>query len=217
MASLSDLYNPTAPSGPMSQADVELASSDARTDAGLAQSRLQSNFANRFLPDLSHRYAARGTFYGGQLGVQADRAKEDVANQSGDIQRALDRQLAALRRSGIMAATGVALGGANGGGAVGAGPQPQISQPSPPPQAQTPPPAEPTYTAQPYEPAGLGGLPTFSAEHLAANGMAGARQSGGWWQGDRLINGTFIMPDGSFRDLSGPVTLSDLAALGIRS
>ena len=108
MASLTDLYSPGA-NAPAQLAGTALGASEARTDAGLSQSRLLSNYSQRSLPDLVNRYAARGTFYGGQAGVAADRLKEDTGNQVGDIQRMLDRQLAHLRRQGILAATGVAL------------------------------------------------------------------------------------------------------------
>lgn len=108
MASLTDLYAPGA-NAPAALAGLDLQASDARTDAGLSQSRLLRNYSDRNLPDLVNRYAARGTFYGGQAGVAADRLKEDTGNQYGDIQRLLDRQLANLRRQGILAATGVTL------------------------------------------------------------------------------------------------------------
>lgn len=108
MASLADLYSPGA-NAPASLSDLDIQASDARTDAGLSQSRLLRGYATRQLPDLVNRYAARGTFYGGQAGVAADRLKEDVTNQYGDVQRLLDRQLAGIRRAGILAATGVAI------------------------------------------------------------------------------------------------------------
>lgn len=108
MASLADLYAPGA-NAPSTLADTNIQAADARTDAGLAQSRLLRGFATRSLPDLVSRYAARGTFYGGQAGAAGDRLKEDVTNQYGDIQRLLDRQLAGLRRQGILAATGVSI------------------------------------------------------------------------------------------------------------
>lgn len=106
MAALTDFYTPGV-NAPGAFADLNIQASDARTDAGLSQSRLMRNFSERSLPDLVNRYAARGTFYGGQAGVAGDRLKEDVGNQYGDIQRALDRQLAHLRRQGVLAATGV--------------------------------------------------------------------------------------------------------------
>lgn len=89
--------------------DADLGGSLARTDAGLQQTRLLRNYATRSLPDLTHNYAAKGTFYGGSAGVAADRLKEDVGNQYGDVQRALDLKLAELRRQGILAATGVGI------------------------------------------------------------------------------------------------------------
>lgn len=108
MASLSSYYSTQGNAvGDIMNADQQ--GSDARTDAGLQQSRLLSRFSQRTLPDMRDRFASRGTLYGGQFGVQGDRAKEDTANQYGDVQRMLDRQLANLRRQGIMAATGVML------------------------------------------------------------------------------------------------------------
>lgn len=73
------------------------------------QSRLLSQFGNRALPDLNNAYAARGTFYGGSRSVAGQRATEDTMNQYGDLETNLQRTLAGLRRSGILAATGVAI------------------------------------------------------------------------------------------------------------
>lgn len=108
MASLSDIYSPGA-NTPAMLADLNIQAGDARTDAGLSQTRLMRNYSTRALPDLVNRYAARGTFSGGQAGVAGDRLKEDVGNQFGDIQRLLDRQLAHFRRQGVLAATGVSI------------------------------------------------------------------------------------------------------------
>lgn len=139
MASLADFYNPTASFTP-TIADIEMQSSDARNDAALAQSRNTDQYQKRMLPDLVNHYAARGTFYGGQAGVAADRLKDDVATQNGDIQRMLDRNLAALRRQGILAATGVALGQGSAAPAAAAEPtfsaQP-VAHASPPVDART--------------------------------------------------------------------------------
>lgn len=109
MASLSNFYS--APAGNVSQrlADYSLEGSDRATDTGLQQSRLMRDYSERYLPELVGGHAARGTFYGGQVGVQADRLKQDVGDQYGDLQRNLQRQLADLRRRGILAATGVVL------------------------------------------------------------------------------------------------------------
>lgn len=109
MASLNELYTTQGGGAISSLASLGLQASDARVDAGLAQSRLLRNYGQRMLPDLVNRHAAKGTFYGGQIGVQADRLKEDVGDEYGDIQRNLNRALADLRRRGILAATGVML------------------------------------------------------------------------------------------------------------
>jgi hypothetical protein len=110
MASLADYYKPpAAPNTAALQSAINLTASDARVDAGLAQSRLKSAYATRALPDLVNRYAARGTFSGGQARLQADRLKQDVANEQGDIQRQLNRTLATLRRQGVLATTGIGI------------------------------------------------------------------------------------------------------------
>lgn len=90
-------------------ANIGLEGSDMTADTGLAQTRLMRNYSTRMLPDLVNRYAAKGTFYGGQAGYQADQLKEDVGNQYGDLQRNLQRQLAGLRRAGVLAAMGVVI------------------------------------------------------------------------------------------------------------
>lgn len=110
MASLADFYQ--APSGtplPFTLANNALDASDATSDAGLQQSRLLRNYASRSLPDMVNRYSARGTVRGGQAGVMADRLKQDVGDQYGDIQIRLNRTLAGLRRAGVLATTGVSL------------------------------------------------------------------------------------------------------------
>lgn len=109
MASLSDYYQPPATPLPFTLANNALEAGDATADAGLAQSRALRNYGTRQLPDLVNRYSARGTVRGGMAGVMADRLKEDTGNQVGDIQRQLDRTLARLRRSGVLATTGVAV------------------------------------------------------------------------------------------------------------
>jgi hypothetical protein len=110
MASLRDFVTTQVSGNPaLSLADLGLQASDAATEAGLQQTRLMRDYSTRLLPDLINRHAARGTFYGGQVGLQADQLKEDVGNQYGDIQRRLQQQLADLRRRGILAATGVML------------------------------------------------------------------------------------------------------------
>lgn len=107
MASLSDFVS-TQGSGnaPQGLANFALDGSQSRIDAGLAQTRLLRQFSDRALPALVNRYAAKGTFYGGQAGVQSDQLKEDYTNDFGDIQRQLNARLADLRRQGILAATG---------------------------------------------------------------------------------------------------------------
>lgn len=107
MASLTDFTQ--APSTPIAftLGNLDLTGSDARQDAGLAQSRLLRDYSTRALPGLVNSEAYKGTFYGGQAGVRADQLKQDTGDQYGDITRSLDRQLAALRRAGVLAAAGV--------------------------------------------------------------------------------------------------------------
>lgn len=107
MASLGDFYTPTGPPAAKTLADNAISAGDATADAGLAQSRIMRNFGTRQLPDLLNRYSSRGTARSGWAGVMSDRLKEDASNQYGDVQRQLDRTLAGLRRSGVLAAGGL--------------------------------------------------------------------------------------------------------------
>lgn len=107
MASLSSYWSAPSGNAAKSLADINLQGSDLASDAGLAQSRILRDYSQRNLPALVNREAAKGTFYGGGAGRRADMLKEDTADAYGDITRNLSRQMANLRRSGIMAATGV--------------------------------------------------------------------------------------------------------------
>ena len=109
MGSISDFYTTQGGNVPGALANIGMSRSDAGIDAGLAQSRLLSNYSTRQLPGVVNSNAARGTFYGGSAGVEADRLKEDVGNQYVDIQQQLNRHLANLRRQGVLAATGMVL------------------------------------------------------------------------------------------------------------
>ena len=75
--------------------------------SGLERGRMRDIWQSRTLPDLSNRMASRGTYYGGQKNVMMERAREDKDWNMGNISRDLSLQLAGLRRSGILAATGV--------------------------------------------------------------------------------------------------------------
>lgn len=108
MASLSDIYAPTG-NAPLAIANNDLEAGQASEDAGIGQQRLLRNFSERQLPSLVNANAARGTFYGGQIGVQTDQLKQDVGDQYGDIQRRLNATLANLRRNSVLASMGIAL------------------------------------------------------------------------------------------------------------
>lgn len=109
MATLANLT--AAPATPLgfTLGNLDITGSNDRVDAGLAQSRLLRDYAQQTLPGIVNDAAAKGTFYGGQVGVRADQAKQGVADQSGDITMQLNRSLAALRRQGVLAASGVSL------------------------------------------------------------------------------------------------------------
>lgn len=109
MATLADFTAaPTTPLG-FTLGDLDLTGSNDRVDAGLAQTRLLRDFSQQTLPGIVNGAAANGTFYGGQVGVRADQAKQGVADQTGDITMQLNRSLAALRRQGVAAAAGVSF------------------------------------------------------------------------------------------------------------
>lgn len=109
MASLSDFA--PAPSTPIgfTLGDLDLQGSNDRVDAGLAQSRALRDYSQTTLPGIVNDAAAKGTFYGGQVGVRGDKAKQAVSDQVGDITMQLNRQLASLRRQGVLAASGISL------------------------------------------------------------------------------------------------------------
>lgn len=109
MASLMDFYQ--APQGqalPFQQADLSLSGSDARQDAGLAQSRTLRN-AGWAQTDLVNSESARGTARSGWAGIRSDRVKQQYGDEYGDVQRTLDKQLAGLRRAGVLAGIGVTI------------------------------------------------------------------------------------------------------------
>lgn len=108
MASLADMYRTQGSAIPTISGVLDQ-ESDLQTDAGLQLSRIGQQFAGRTLPGIIGAAASRGSLYGGQVGVRADTAKGAAAEQSADIQRLLARQLANLRRQGILAATGIGL------------------------------------------------------------------------------------------------------------
>lgn len=90
-------------------ADAGLQGNLATTDARTQEARNLYQFGTRTLPDLNSAYAAKGTFYGGSRSVAGGRAAEDLNNANADLEMNLARTLAGLRRSGILAATGVAV------------------------------------------------------------------------------------------------------------
>lgn len=110
MASLMDYYQaPTGTPAPFIQQQTAEAGSRAQTEAGLQQSRLQRNFAQRTLPQLASEEAAAGRFYSTGAQRRAAFATEDVGDATGDIQRKLAYTLADLTRNGVMAQLGVNL------------------------------------------------------------------------------------------------------------
>lgn len=109
MATLADFSAaPTTPLG-FTLGNLDIQGSNDRVDAGLAQSRLLRDYSQQTLPGIVNDAAAKGTFYGGQVGVRADLAKQNVSDQTGDITMQLNRSLAALRRQGVAAAAGISL------------------------------------------------------------------------------------------------------------
>lgn len=77
------------------------------TDTKLQQQRLQRNFQERKLPELMDYYSGRGTFFSGHSNLRAAQAGQDVADQSGDLERMLARQGADLARKRLLATAGV--------------------------------------------------------------------------------------------------------------
>lgn len=112
MPSLASYYTPPTGNTSALLASNNVESGLATTQAGLDTTRATRDFADITMPGLVNNAAASGDFYGGMLGHQADMAKRTLNDQvgaGGDIQNALNQKLADLRRSGILAATGVSL------------------------------------------------------------------------------------------------------------
>lgn len=109
MASLASFYQPPATNAPALLDSYNQSAGYATTQAGLEQSRGLRDYGNVTLPGIVNDAAARGTFFGGQVGVRADQAKQQQVDQYGDIQNTLNMKLADLRRQGILAATGISL------------------------------------------------------------------------------------------------------------
>lgn len=111
MASLADYYTPAGGGGralPFQLADIAIEEGNARTDAGLAQSRMGTMFG-RAQTDLVNAYSSRGTVRGGMAGVAADEQRADYDWQNADVSRQLDRQLSNLSRNRILATLGTMI------------------------------------------------------------------------------------------------------------
>ena len=76
-------------------------------DTKIQQQRLQRNFQERKLPELMDYYAGRGTFSSGHANLRAAQAGQDVADQTGDLERMLARQGADMARKRLLATAGV--------------------------------------------------------------------------------------------------------------
>ncbi len=109
MASVSDLYSSSSKSSqlPVDWVRGALNEGEAAADTGIGQARLLREFSTRTAPDLRNRFAARGTFFSGSTGVQMDRAKEDTANASADMDRMLARTRNQLQLNRFLAAIGL--------------------------------------------------------------------------------------------------------------
>lgn len=115
MASLSDMFQPSAVSPQFGIAEDNIQGGYAAQDAGLASGRLSQQYQYGMKQEASAE-AAKGSFYSGQAGVRADQAKLGYNNQQSDIQRQLQRTLADLARNRLYATLGVnAFGGYYGG------------------------------------------------------------------------------------------------------
>lgn len=109
MASLTDFYQPPATNAPALIDSLNESGAQATTQAALEQSRGLRDFSAITMPGIVNDAASRGTFYGGQVGVRGDLAKQQEVDQYGDIQNTLNMKLTDLRRQGILAATGISL------------------------------------------------------------------------------------------------------------
>lgn len=105
MASLADISSYA--SLPATFGSSQIDESDAGTEAGLQANKLQHLYNTRTIPAIRDRYASRGTFYSGSAGVAADRAREDLGYDQGDIQRTLTRTVSQLTRNRVLAAAGL--------------------------------------------------------------------------------------------------------------
>lgn len=110
MASLDSLFSggDSAPSG-FRLASLGTQASDLTEDAGIAQHRLLRNFGQFDLPDLTSRYASRGTFHSGMAGKAADKLRLGVSDQFGDLERRKSRGLSDIMTNSLLALTGYSV------------------------------------------------------------------------------------------------------------
>lgn len=103
MASLLDTYTSSLPTN-FASADAN--ADEAQDSANVNTARLTDAYQNRALPALRDRYAARGSFFSGHADLAAQQLNQDYQNQTGDIQRNLQRTLAGLAQRRVLATYG---------------------------------------------------------------------------------------------------------------
>ena len=108
MASLLDFYQAPQrqPTG-FSLADIVPQEQEVTTEGGIQSQRMLRDFSMYNLPDLTSRFASRGTFFSGGAGRAADRMRTGVTEGIGDIERATTGRLAELARARALAVAGV--------------------------------------------------------------------------------------------------------------
>lgn len=108
MASLNDFMS-SGPSPALTEESLLNKAGNASVDYGINASLLQRNYETRTLPDIVNRQAGRAAFFSSATGEFGDRAKEDYLTQQGQNDLSLQRTMADLTRSRILAQLGVSI------------------------------------------------------------------------------------------------------------
>ena len=114
MASLSDLsaiYSPPGPASGYKQADIAVATNVLNNQAGIGTERTLRNFNQFDLPDMLGGQAARGAFFSSGTEDKRSRLQAGAGDRLVDIELGLAEAKANLATNGLLAQTGISLGG----------------------------------------------------------------------------------------------------------
>jgi hypothetical protein len=114
VASLSDLaafYAPPARESGFKMADIELATNLINNQAGVSNERILRNFGQFDLPDMLGSQASRGAFHSSATEDKRRRLQVGAGDQLADVELGLAEAKANLATNGLLAQTGISLGG----------------------------------------------------------------------------------------------------------